>query len=589
MIASSPLWLALALPAAATLWWVYRSGDVSRERILGSTMLLERAKLVSRSVKWRPPWRALVEALLLLVIITALVDFRSGAPGERVIVAVDNGPRMAAVVAPNSTEIRLSAAKRRAVAEIASLPFDARVIVTTLGSVSKPLTPAEAQKEVNRIGLTYQTADIVEAAAKARAAAGMSRAIIISEGDFALPKPDWVSWIPIGEELVPNIALAGFDAASGALTIASFSDAESNFVLNVTDSAGASVALRKGTVGPSARRVVSLGDIKNFPDAGSVNLKASADGLVIDNFLYFSKDSTPQAIQVSSPLPLSRLGLEPLTQFSFADFVRGADTGERRAALLHRPSTVAPTCSGRRVIIEPVNDSQLSNASSERVSWWSQEDELLRYVNPSRLLVSMVAGGALQRGKPLVTTPAGAVMTRELDGECETIRLSFELLPFDPKADRTVGILTLNLLSWLADLSGSESARLRVPVGEQAQRLLPAAGDPVIESIVSEPGLYEVKPVQGSTDKRNLRAVSFLSPVVSDLRKRTVHRTPAVDVAGKQQAATGSDGASITVWLLLGALALCLLDLSVFGTRRRRGSAVDAEQRSKEPRMGVSV
>lgn len=537
-------------------------------------MLLERAKLISRSVKWRPPWRALVEALLFLAMIAALIDLRAGTPGERVVVALDNGPRMAAVVAQNSTEIRLSAAKGRAVAEVASLPFDARVIVATLGGVSKPLTPLEAQNEIKKVGLTYQTSDIVEAAARARVTAGASRAIVISEGEFALPKPDWVTWIPIGEELVSNIALTGFDRASGALTISSFSDEESSFVLNVTDSGGNSVALRKGTVGPSARRIVSLRDIANFPDAGSVNLKAATDGLVIDNFLYFSKDSTPQAIQVSSPLPLSRLGLEALTQFSFSELQRAADVGERQAVLLHRPSIIAPACNGRRVIVEPVNDAQLSKANSERVSWWSQEDELLRYVNPSRLAVPMVPGVGRLPGKPLVTTPNGAVMTRELDGECETIRLGFELLPFDAKADKTLGILTLNLLSWLADLSGSESALWRVPVGEQAARILPAAGGVVMESLVSEPGLYELTPAEGSRDQRNIRAVSFLSPVVSDLRKRTVHRAPAIDVAGKQELAPSSDGASITLWLLLVALALCLVDLFVFGSRGRRGAGV---------------
>ncbi len=565
MISLSPLWAGLLLPAALTIWWVYRSGDVSRERILGSIMLLERAKLVSRSVKWRPPWRALIEAALILALIVGLLDLRLPAASQLYVVAIDNGPRMAATVGPNSAEVRLSVAKAQAISAVSALASNAQIVVATLNSSTELLSVGDARLKIQNIGIYYPGGSIVDVASRAKSSLGAKSVTIVSEGEFALPKPEWINWISVSDKPLDNLALTDFDPDSKALAIKSYSDTESQFILTVLSETGENIALRKGTIAPSSVRRVSLSDVPNFPKAGSINLKAEGDGLIIDNFLYFSSENSSGSIVVDSPLSLSALGFTELAQFRFID---RASAGRRPANLIHRGSTTPKECSGRRIVVMPQSAETSSRAAPEPVIWWSEGDELLRYANLSLLAVPVTTALDLPGATPLISSKSGSLMIRSVNGECDTVMVGFELFPFSSSGNNTISILTLNLLSWLSDSSGAGGLTWRAPAQSQVVRVFPVDGTAVDSAdLITEPGLYRITNQSTGSAVTSLRASSLISPVVSDLRRVTVHRAPLESdsaVKDKNSSSAAKSTSDVLLWIVYAALLLLILDVVLF-------------------------
>lgn len=580
MIALSPLWAGLLLPAALTLWWVYRSGDVSRERILGSTMLLERAKLVSRSIKWRPPWRALIEAALIIAIIAALLDLRIPAASEVYVVAIDNGPRMAALVSQKSSEVRLSLAKAQAISAVSELSRNAKIAVVTLNSTTDLLSVGDARTKISDLTIYYPGGSIVDAASRAKTALGAPAVTVISEGEFALPKPEWINWVSVSEQPLDNLALADFDPVSKALAIKSYSDAESQFILTIFSASGENIAQRKGTIGPSSVRRVSLSDVPNFPTAGSINLKAANDGLIVDNFLYFSSESPEGSIVVDSPLSIAALGLTDLTQFKFAD----KSSARSEANLFHRRGDIPKSCVGRRVVVMPqIGDGITRAETPESITWWSENDELLRYANLSLLAVPFTSSIEVQGAVPLISSKSGPLMTRYVTGECDTVTVGFELFPFSKTGNSTLSILTLNLLSWLSDSSVVGGLTWRAPAQKEAVqsevvRIIPPSDAPIDASeLITEPGLYRITKRAADSATITLRASSFSSPVVSDLRRITVHRAPIEgEITVKDDAFKNSKSNSteLLTWIVYGALLFLIVDVLVFGLKLGRSIGV---------------
>lgn len=566
MILGSPWWAALVIPIAATIWWVYRTGDTTHERILGSIMLLERAQLISRSVKWRPPWRALIEALLLMGLVIALVDIRL--PGSRIveIIAIDNGIRMTAVSdgAPEGGQSRFVLAKARAQAALDKIASSARVAVVTLSAQTEPLPIGEARAQIEALEISYQPGSIVELAARARAATHADRVTVIAEGSFALPKPEWLSFISVSDRALNNVALSDFDPHSKVLSITSYSEQDAPFVVSVQDESGAVIGSRKGTVPPHSARKISLADIEGFPSLGSVTLQTSPDALSVDNTYYFSTASNDGVIAVDSPVELSELGITRLASFHFAAGDRNSSL-KSAATLIHRRNLTqvesASGCNGRRLVIMP--QPLTSTSRTESVTWWLEADELLRYANLALLSVPFVAPLSTEHATPLVLSRSGALMTRSHTGSCDTVTVGFELLPFVPEGNRTVNILTLNLLKWLSLGSERDHPLDRVAPGTTMTRLLPLprkdfqSGDSV-----GGPGLYKVSSTVSGVIVDAIKVKSLVSTAVSDLRLSVVHRAPNLqqEVSRGNEAVLDPNGSMLRA-ALFGVALLLLVDL----------------------------
>jgi len=590
VIAQSGWWALLLLPAALTIWVVYRSGDTTRERVLSSTMLLERAKLISKNIRVKLPWRALIEAALLLALIAVLLDLRTASPvtGTLEIIAIDNGPRMAAAVSATSSLERLDAAKSQALVIVASLPLSSRVAVTSLNSTSEFLPLEQAAQKINEIKLTYRPGAIIDAAFSAQRTLAANNVNVISEGVLSEPqqqRPEWFNWISVSEETLNNTAISDFDTKSKTVKIAAYNVNEEQLGIQLIAKTGEILATRKVNIPASGTHAISLADFKNFPESGLIKIESSADKFVLDNNFYFTNSQSEGSIAIDSPLSIEDLGLLSLSQFKFSRIERGQEMSNLPALILHR-SSLADTeltnnCAGRRLII-----TRLALADSnkkERITWWAESDDLLRYANLNLLEVSAHAGLDTKNSDTLISTASGALMTHAIKQSCEIITVGFEIFPFLRSGDKTISILTLNLLNWLSNghsLTGSSAKGLswRVPEASKAVQILPASRLEFkrLEQVLV-PGLYEIigdSSVSQPSLKNIYHASSFVSSVTSDLLSVTTQHLPKDQtVLSDRIKKQAIDSPKLLSRLFLWAAILFLaVDIAWFIARMRRVS-----------------
>ena len=588
---SSLAWSILILPSAVVLWWIYRRGDTSRERILGSTLLLERAQIVSRSVRWQPPWRALIEALILLGVILALTDpfevIKARTPIA--VVAIDTSPRMLVRVADKEGTTRLDRARVRAIELVQEFEPGTRVIVISQHGTIGPLSASEAVVALEKISVRYDERSVFELLSDARGRFPESLVHVVGEGTVALPTPTWLRWYSVDEQAHDNVAIVGVDTGRREVVVRSYSLRPETLALVLSDISGKPQGRLDLTIPAGEQRSVRFSG--SFPNAGAVLLSrpGGADALALDDLAYFVEPRQDEGIVVSSALSLQALGLTEtmLPGFRFVASDASALGTRQPRQLLHRQPLLSEQeerCAdreSRRIVSITPSGSGLRSVEDARITWWNEQEDLLRYVTLDllRLPQVMVLPESTSTGAALALTNTGPVITRSNLGDCSEVRVGFELLPFSRGGDKSVSILTLNLLSWLSEEASSASAVTVIPSGvawkvgsgsdSETTRIASVLGELRAEYAVgqevSAPGLYRVERKGVSSE---FRARTFRSETISDNRIVAVHsigvaaeREVRKDESESEAESVSSDTNQPLRWLLAAIGVLLLVDI----------------------------
>ncbi len=539
-------------------------------------------------------WMFFVELLILILAVTAIAAPFATTHQNPIALVLDNSAAMRARMLAGNT--RFEAARDRLVAALDEEPGAGEISLYVTAPVphrvGAPLqSVADARAAIGR-QMPCDAPDDPAALARTLdelvSGAGFARVIFAGDRPLDAPIPPRVRAITVGSPIA-NYAIGSFTlrresfaAATlrARLTIANFSPQPQTLAVAISGD-GRPLAHSQARLEPG--EIGSL-DFPALPTAQTYRAELTpADDFPLDNVAYATASALKSiAILFVSPTPADAAGLSTLPgvtvrtrrpdQFS-PDDLAGADLAIFEYAV---PKELPPV--NALLVMPPPGDPVFGFAvtpyDNPEITGWRTPDPLTDAVN-FRLIEP-------RRGEyfavhpwmaPVVNGSHGALLMAGERGGHRIVATGFNPFPYLGKKNLPMSVLTLNLLSYLAELSADTTGFRTgepwpVPAGV-TKITLPsrreiAAQPGALFTDTAEQGVYELA---GGAGPKTLRAVNLADLAASDLQNMPALRLESA--AGAAAEAEFTRRVSLEGSILIAILALALAE-SLIAYRRRR-------------------
>jgi hypothetical protein len=293
------------------------------------------------------------------------------------------------------------------------------------------------------------------------------------------------------------------------------------------------------------------------------------DAILEDNSAWLTLGGHASVIEVVSSLSTEQLGLSRIPGMTFRSVQ--SPSAPNTPTLFHR---VCPperwTGSFLVVQSEDCQYGDLVSSSPPQTGIefvrWAESHRILSYVNLG-LIVPRSASVLTIRPpfQEIIVSQRGPVAAVSETPSARSAWVGFELFPFEPKEDLSVGILTINLLRWVFDSSWLDA-------GTGTSHIL-ASSEPVRyldpgELPTPPQASASLLPIPGLVERENkLLAVNFFDRTLSDLRYPPTEsfKTPSKSTSSAVPRSTRDLRGS----LIMALVVLLLLDIFLFRWRTR--------------------
>ena len=202
------------------------------------------------------------------------------------------------------------------------------------------------------------------------------------------------------------------------------------------------------------------------------------------------------------------------------------------------------------------------------ITRWIQSHPLLRYVNPTLLLIERAAAlRCPESSLSIILSSSGALACAGESGGFRYLVTGFEIFPFEGLSTPTITVLTLNAFKWLFNsatpLGAINLGRSIFPSGAKELRsVMPLSAAPLLTDsnvvMINAPGIVSYRSEKDSTAK--FLAFNLFSEQESDLA-----RAQTISIEATTQGASLKQRAPLALasWLALLALIVLLIDIAI--------------------------
>ena len=266
-----------------------------------------------------------------------------------------------------------------------------------------------------------------------------------------------------------NLAITGFSLLPGGfatagsqakVTVAAFTEAAAKVSVGIADGRGNRLAARELEIPPGESHTVTL----DVPEADALVARLSiTDALPLDDTATLTAHAGGKRRVLLVGRAGSRLESVPGLDVETIppDEYDPAKARGRDLAIFHLTAPAEPPAVPALYVLPPPASFlplERGPTDAPEISFPAPGHPAVRYLNPGALRPRRTLAFEPPAGwQPLaVTTRGAAVLARA--GESPAAVVGFDLFPFLGERNRPVSILTLNLLSWLANGAGGRSA-----------------------------------------------------------------------------------------------------------------------------------
>jgi Aerotolerance regulator N-terminal len=548
----------------------------------------------------RLDWPFFVELLILSLAVLAIAQPYAIHRGNPIAVVLDNSAATQARTPEGST--RFDKARKELAAMLAN--EDSGTLVALYLTAPQPhragdamMSLARARSEIARATPADAPADwaaVSRLLTRLASGAHYRKVIFAASRPLAPPTPARIDAITAGDPIA-NFAIGSFtlrreafgsQALHARLVVANFSPGDHTLSVVVTGD-GKRLGAAQPKLGPGDTEAI---EFPSLPPAGVYRAELSpSDGFPLDNVAWATSGSVKSvSVLFVSPQPGDAAGLNTIPGVSVStrrpDAYTPTDLGKVDLAIFeYAVPKQMPTTNALFVMPppgDPVLRFEVTPATRIRVTDWSPTDPLTDSVN-FRLLNVRVGEffGVHPWMGPVVWGAGGGLLMRgEREGH-RFVAAGFNPFPYLGTRNLPMSVLTLNILSYLADVGASSAGYhtgqpWMVPAGVSSV-VLPSGTKLDVKpgtlfDGVSQQGVYQLI---GSGGAKTLRAVNLADLAVSDFEN-----VPPLAIEGpKTSAAPGmiSEKVSLSPYIFAVILALLALEALLL-YRGRRAAAVEA-------------
>ncbi len=586
---TTPALLFLGIPIAALLVYAYLRKGRGEQLVVATTLFLRALthKATSRK-QFLPPFRFFFELLLFALLLLALSGVFKNAKGTRVAFLIDNSYSMRAKTIGGT---RISEAKRIALAELTSLPLLSTVSVYTTGKSGflelADVGREQAEERLSKIESYYASDQLETALDHILTDGGYERIIVVSDRPIQnLDRKDSSGVIRFHQvetalalqrvnTSIIDLALTNDENGRSSelmVTVAAFANEEISATLSVEQVGNAKFReKRQIKIGANKRESIKF---SNLPQgvAFEVNLlnEKGGDALSDDNYAWAAPGASNKKILLVSPYRLADLKLNRIRSFdwlelSLPEFLKLKLESNDAAAILFHHVAPPDLPSINSLFILPDNTFESVKTNSTELSSWDRESPILSYLNlPALKLKHSRKLTVPVWGKSLIDTTEGSILFAGDHKGAHLVVSGIELLPYEGEASRSISILTLNILKWLAPFNTSNGY---IKIGSaitlsKKTRSLSLKGVTLTPSSLphtfspQKPGIYEL--IEEAAPR--YLAVNFFDAVESNILTAPAVILPTLSAVEEKN---GEADYNLIELLLLIATAMLMLDLAV--------------------------
>lgn len=601
-------WFLVSIPIGVfALWYIYSRRGRQTARIISSLFLLQHLPRIDvRQKRFVPPLRFWLEVLLVVALVALISNVYVKDSRKTIAVLIDVSKSMSALHSEGTS--RLEVAKRYARRDMLNVDRDVRYVIysadDSLRLIDKEAlryfhSQSEAVRLVELATQSYRQDSLQNIVDELRQTPEFDEIWIYTDKQTdSSSKHERVRIIsvPLDRNALHNVWIASAEILSAT------TDGAPVVQIDVRqeglEGQSGSVELTcyssrdKAVVATSMTRLASFQ--KNLDTIQislprdqweycyiEVSLSASSvrDSLAIDNHVWLVNRDGKSSVHVASPLSVEALKLDEISPYRFRPLSQ-EDLDRPYPAIFHRVA-LAENFNRDFLSIIPPKELQIGGhpAATSKVQGralltrWNESHPVMRYVRPSMMELSDPYVLECPIGSEgIMFVEQGPVMCVGQRGTYRYVITGFELFPFDGNRNRTLSVLTLNILNYLfaerdrIDGLGTVSTPLKAVHTDNSSEDGRVVTPPIVLA-----GVYELASKEGPGAP--LQAVNFISNKESNLR--AIEEISAGSVgegfqrirSDKTDASRDSDSTTAHL-LLLTALVACFSDVLLRTVKR---------------------
>jgi hypothetical protein len=480
----TPLYL-LGIPIAlSALLFIYKRKGIAIKVKVATTLLLKALTKENQArSKFKPPWRIIIEILVIILLILAASNLKLPIGQKSYAIIIDNSFH---TFARHGSKTRLDQIKEEVKNISGSIGLDSKLNIYEAYPEPKLLSSSSLlassiDSALNQIKSAYSENNILSVTENILANEHYDYTYIVSdlyEDNFNLPNN--IKFKSVSSKLNTlnnNIAISAITKSANNqidVSVSSYSELNTKTVV-VLNCFGSDLNEKRISEkdldllrGQSKRIIFSINNefkaCKAKLQFAQNSANFSSDLIAEDNLAWIINDVDNDKNLIVSNLNTNELKISNLKLYNFerissAQYEELKDLSSYQKIIFHKyyPEKLVPK---NQLIITPPSSDKIFNGKLNQkliIENWSTNSKLLTYLKPEMFKVNnYISFNPKISLSPIISTSSGQVISIGLIDGNRFILSGLELLPYEGEENTLSSILLLNSLKWLSNINRND-------------------------------------------------------------------------------------------------------------------------------------